>query len=156
MKSKLISTFLFLGTIHFAVGQTKPIQKHINPTGSYKLVSNAKIKDGDTYGYSGDIEVKLLDSSRIAISFYVTKGMPSYNSGSFIDTLFFQDNIAIYKTNEDSTCTMTFKFSGRGIKVGEKTADYNSGCGFGHAVVANGFYKKTSSRVPQKENFLKQ
>jgi hypothetical protein len=156
MKLKLLLTFLFLGIIHFAVGQAKLMQKPIDPTGSYKLVSNAKIKNGDVYGYSGDIEVKLLDSSRIAISFFVTKGMPSYNSGSFIDTLFFRDNIGTYKTKEDSTCTMTFRFSAKGIKVEEKTADYNFGCGFGHAVVADGFYKKTSSKIPKNENFLEQ
>jgi hypothetical protein len=154
MKSKFILTFLFLWIFYFAVGQTNQLQKPIDPTGSYKLVSNAKIKNGDVYGYSGDIEVKLLDSSRIAISFFVTKGMPSYNSGSFDDTLFLQDNVATYKTKEDSTCTMTFRFSVKGITVEEKTADFNFGCGFGHAVIADGFYKKTSSKIPKNENFL--
>jgi len=154
MKSKLIVTFLFLGIFYFAIGQNKQIHKVINPTGLYKLVSNAKIKNGDVYGYAGDIEVKRLDSSSIVIHFFVTKGMPSYNQGSFTDTLFFQNNMATYKTKEDSTCTITFRFSVRGITVEEKTADFNFGCGFGHAVIADGFYKKTFSKTPKNEQFL--
>ena len=124
-------------------------KNYINPTGTYNLDSDTKIKNGDTYGYSGQIKVKKLSADKIVMTFEVNKGAPSYNSGSFVDTLKYIDNRAIYIIPEaDATCKITFDFNEKGVIVKEETADYNSGCGFGHAVVADGLYKKTSNKTP--------
>jgi hypothetical protein len=142
--------FLLLSTVYLtAIGQVDKTPSFINPTGSYKLNSKTTVKDGDTYGYFGNIDVKLLDSSRIAISFFVCKGAPSYNMGTFVDTLAYRNNVAIHTTPEDdTTCKIKFTITKKGITVEQYQADVNFGCGFGHAVFANGFYKKISSKVP--------
>lgn len=122
---------------------------YIDPTGSYKLDHKVKISNGQVYGYSGKIQVKKINSGKIVMTFEVNKGAPSYNSGSFIDTLIYKDNKAIYTNPEfDPTCKITFDFDKIGIIVREETSDFNSGCGFGHAVVADGFYKRISNKVP--------
>jgi len=122
---------------------------YVNPTGTYKLVSKIKKQKGEIYGYSGTIQVKTLRENRIAITFMVNKGAPSYNSGSFIDTLAYNQNRAAYTNPElDKSCKIILNFSTDGIAVNEKTANFNSGCGFGHAVIADGYYKKTSSKTP--------
>lgn len=122
---------------------------YIEPTGTYQLNSKTEKRNGDIYGYSGQIQVKKISTYKIVMTFEVNKGAPSYNSGSFVDTLIYKDNKAIYVDLEsDSTCKISFGFDKRGVTVKEETADYNSGCGFGHAVVADGFYKKTSSKTP--------
>jgi len=122
---------------------------YIDPTGTYQLDSKTKKKNGDVYGYYGLIQVKKISLDKIVMTFEVNKGAPSYNSGSFVDTLSYKDNISIYSDIEsDSTCKITFEFDKNGVTVKEETADYNSGCGFGHAVVANGFYKKSSDKTP--------
>jgi len=122
---------------------------YIEPTGTYKFNGIYKKKDDDVYGYSGEIQVKKINSEKIIMSFEVNKGAPSYNSGSFIDTLIYKENRVIYTDPEsDPTCKITFKFDKKGITVTEETADYNFGCGFGHAVVADGYYKKISKKVP--------
>jgi hypothetical protein len=83
------------------------------------------------------------------MTFEVNKGAPSYNSGSFVDTLVYKENKAVYRDTEvDTTCTIIFNFNKKGINVVEKTGNYNWGCGFGHGVVADGFYKKISNKVP--------
>lgn len=144
-----ISFFLFLIAYQTTSGQVKTKPNFVNPTGSYKLDSKTTVKQGDTYGYFGDIDVKLLDSSRIAMSFFVCKGAPSYNMGSFIDNLTYKNNIAIHTTPEDdTTCRINFIFTKKGITVDQHQADLNFGCGFGHGVFADGFYKKTTSKVP--------
>jgi len=121
----------------------------INPTGTYTHTGKTKVEGEDTYGYTGQIQVKRLSAHKIAMSFHVNKGAPSYNSGSFLDTLSYVNNIAIWTdAAEDSTCKITFNFTGTGVVVKEETADFNFGCGFGHAVIASGFYKKTSSKMP--------
>lgn len=62
-------------------------KNYIEPTGIYKLNNAIKKKDGEIYGYFGQIQVKKLNSEQIVMKFEVNKGAPSYNSGSFFDTL---------------------------------------------------------------------
>ena len=122
---------------------------YIDPTGTYDLDSKTKKKGGDIYGYFGEIQVKKLAKDRIVMTFEVNKGAPSYNSGSFVDTLIYKNNRVIHTDAEsDTSCKITFDFDKKGVLVKEETEDFNSGCGFGHAVVADGFYKKTSGKVP--------
>jgi hypothetical protein len=124
-------------------------QKTIDPTGTYELVAETTKKGGEIYGYSGQIQVKLLIENRIAMNFFVCIGAPSYNSGGFTDTLDYKNNLAIYRVPDiDESCVITFIFADEKVTVDELTDNYNFGCGFGHAVVANGNYKKTSSEVP--------
>jgi hypothetical protein len=122
---------------------------YIDPTGTYNLNVKTKKKGEDIYGYSGQIQVKKLTNDKIVMTFGVNKGAPSYNSGSFVDTLVYKNNIAIYTDpTTDTTCRITFTFNKNGVLVKEQTNDFNSGCGFGHAVVADGYFKRVSSKTP--------
>jgi hypothetical protein len=129
----------------------------INPTGLYNFDGHTYKKNGDTYGYFGTIKVVRLDSAKILMSFYVCKGAPSYNSGSFVDTLNYLNNEAIYEgdtTMAETTCKLTFHFTSKGISA-ELSSDYsNSACGFGHAVDAQGFYKRVKGKIPTKNEIL--
>jgi hypothetical protein len=149
MTSKISILFLLAILTLSTKGQVNKAMTLINPTGSYKLDNKTTIKHGDTYGYFGEAKIKLLDSSKIAISFFICKGAPSYNSGSFIDTLKYLNTKATYRTPDDDTsCKITFTFSNKGLTVEQYQADINFGCGFGHAVFADGFYKKISAKIP--------
>jgi len=122
---------------------------YIDPTGTYELDSKTEKKGEDIFGYSGKIQVKKIKQDKIIMTFMICKGAPSYNSGSFVDTLDYNKNTVIYKTLDfDPSCLIKFDFNNKGIFVKETTNDLNSGCGFGHAVVADGFFKKTSSSEP--------
>ena len=133
----------------FTEAQLKKGINFINPTGTYRLDAKTEIKDGETYGYSGNIKVKLLDSSKIVIYLFVCKGAPSYNSGSFLDTIPYSKNIAIYRTpEEDASCKIILYFTKKGIKVEQYQDNLNYGCSFGHGVFADGYYKKVSSKIP--------
>jgi hypothetical protein len=125
------------------------LNKAIDPAGTYKLVSKTKNKGGEIYGYTGFIQVKKISEYKIVMTFEINKGAPSYNSGSFVDTLNYKNNQSIFRNVEaDPTCSISFDFSKKGVKVKETTADFNFGCGFGHAVIANGYFKKVSSKIP--------
>jgi hypothetical protein len=129
----------------------------INPTGFYKYDGKTYKKNGETYGYFGTIKIVRLDPGKILMSFYVCKGAPSYNSGSFVDTLDYINNKAIYRgdtTMAETTCKLTFHFTSKGISA-ELSSDYpNSACGFGHAVDAQGFYKRMNGKFPTKKEIL--
>lgn len=120
----------------------------VNSTGSYSLDSKIETKNGDTYGYFGDIKLKEISNNRIIVRLFVCKGAPSYNSGMLIDTLTITNNKAIYKTENDPSCKLVFTFYRRGIMVEQFANDPNFACGFGHGVDAFGFYKKKSSNAP--------
>lgn len=129
----------------------------VNPTGTYNYDGKTYKKNGDTYGYFGTVKVFKLDSTKILMNFYVCKGAPSYNSGSFIDTLEYSNNKAIYRGDTSmvqTTCKLTFLFTSKGLMV-ELFSDYpNMACGFGQAVDAQGFYKRVKGKIPTKEEIL--
>ncbi|WP_157503327.1 hypothetical protein [Mangrovimonas xylaniphaga] len=123
--------------------------KNLNPTGTYELNIKQDLDDQEIYGNFGRIQIEKLPQNKIVMTFMVNKGAPSYNSGSFIDTLDYSNNRTIYKTDLDLSCEITFDFSNKGVKVFEKADDYNSGCGFGHGVFVNDFFEKISSEKPE-------
>ncbi len=125
----------------------------INPTGTYILQSETTKVGNEYYGYFGLIQVKNLSNKKIVMIFSINKGAPSYNSGMFVDTLHYQNNLATFTMpSVDASCSITFNFTAEGVTVKEKTKDFKSGCGFGHAVVADGYFKKVSSDTPVLRN----
>tara|TARA_B000000460_G_C21284410_1_gene293173 strand:- start:9 stop:476 length:468 start_codon:yes stop_codon:yes gene_type:complete len=146
---KLIYIFIALGFVNC---KTSKVDK-FDSTGTYKLGDYDIDSDEETMEYFGEIQVKQINSDKILMTFMINKGAPSYNFGSFIDTLKIEKRIAIYKTPEfDESCKITFVFDKTGVTVNEETKDFNSGCGFGHAVVAKGYFRKVSSDVPVLRN----
>ncbi|MDP9047933.1 MAG: hypothetical protein M3N14_07335 [Bacteroidota bacterium] len=140
---------ILLAILMFLEAPPKASQHYINPTGTYVLVSKAKVVKGETYGYTGDIQIKVLSKNKIIVVLGVNMGAPAYNSGELFDTLKYANNICVYNGDrDDPTCRIILKFSERGINVTQKQADLNSACGFGHGVFANGFYEKKSWKVP--------
>jgi hypothetical protein len=145
----LISVMIFSASIRAVT----PYKLAVDPTGTYILDNKPIIIEKETYGYAGLIQVKSLPGNKILMTFTINKGAPSYNSGSFIDTLNYLNDQAVYTIPEaDKSCRITFSFTDKGVTVKEKTDNPNSGCGFGHAVVADGFFKKVSSVVPELRN----
>ncbi len=146
---EILLLIILLTVGKFTIAQTVKEENFINPTGTYSYNGKTIKKNGETYGKFGTIKVKLLKDSKIAISLYVCKGAQSYNSGSFVDTLLYKNNTALYATFEnDSTCKIVFTFKLKSLKVAQTQANLNNGCGFGHGVFADGNYRKISFRTP--------
>ena len=123
----------------------------IDPTGTYKLESETEIRNGVTYGYSGEIRVKKLADNNIVLSLYVCRGAPSYNVGLVDDTLKMENNHSVLKCDMpeiDQKGELHFYFKKDGIEVKEKHLEFNEFCTFGHAVHADGFYKIKSRKIP--------
>src|SRR5688572_12818040 len=110
----------------------------VNPNGLFEYDGKTYKKNGETFGYFGTIKVFLLDTNKILVSFYICKGAPSYNSGSFVDTLNYSNNQAACRgdTTVDLTCKLTFYFTSKGISAELFSDNPNFACGFGHAVDA--------------------
>jgi hypothetical protein len=118
----------------------------VNPTGTYTLTGT--VRKHHVLGHSGEVRVELLDSGRIAISCYINKGYPNYESGSLMDTLLYDDNVARYHPSNDSTCTIIFHFYPKTVEILGLYDDPHSACGFATGVMTAAIFEKTSWDKP--------
>lgn len=128
---------------------------YINPEGTFVTTNDTIMQGDDIIGRFGEIQIKNLSKNRLVINFTVCNGAPSYNSGSFVDTLEYKNNEIIY-TNplNDPSCKIRFVIHENGISVEEQTEQSNFGCGFGHSVYSDGYFKKISKETPLLREFL--
>jgi len=118
----------------------------VDPTGTYTLTGT--VRKNRVMGHSGEVRVVLLDSSRVAISFYINKGYPNYEAGSMIDTLKYNEDIARYTPSCDSTCTIIFWFTDKTMELRGLYSNPHSGCGFATGVMTAAIFIKTSRDKP--------
>ena len=132
------------------IGQQKTV---LDPSGFYIFTGKTVTKDNDTYGYFGNAKVLQVGNKHIAVHFFICKGAPSYNSGSFIDTLTYRDGRAVYRGDgvSDTTCRLSFHFYKSKFSVQLMSDNINFACGFGHAVDAYGTFRKIGKRKPTRK-----
>jgi hypothetical protein len=120
-------------------------QTFINPTGTYIL--KGEVKDNKVISHSGEIRVKLLRPEQLALCFYIDKGYPGYESGSFWDTLDYEDNQAVFRAT-DTGCILRFNFKRNGVELVHIFSQAGSDCGFSPGVLTGAFFTKASSGIP--------
>ena len=114
-------------------------------TGTFRMNFGGKFRR--TYD---EIKIASIGRGKLRVSMdllfpHVVNGEMSPNLGSLDDTFAIKGDTASYSTGQ---CTLTIKFVRPGtIKVTQQGMD--SDCGFGHNVMANGTYRKVSSRKPR-------
>ena len=110
----------------------------IDPIGTY--IYDSIVNDNSPY--LGTIEIKLEKDSSYFVDFNLCKGPPSYNMGSFQELLLYEENHFYYTCEYDSSCIITLQVCDTGMHVNHQAENLNWSCGFGHAVVAHGFFIK--------------
>jgi hypothetical protein len=127
------------------------MKNSIDPTGTYELGNHQP--NADIQGKFGKIQVLKIDKNKIAMTFMINRGSPSYNSGTFIDTLTLKKNSAIYTSSySEEPCEIIFNFDSNGLDVIQQTKISSFSCGFGYGVVAKGYFRKTSNAIPVLED----
>ena len=126
----LFCLFLSLSSV------SKPFFVELNPTGTYEYKHGT---NGD-----GTVKVQKIGTDKINVSLFVIGGPPSHNMGELMEVLKIKNGVAIYKSGD---CTIKFTFNSKAVKVTQTGFD----CGFGNGISANGYYKKTSSKVPNMD-----
>jgi hypothetical protein len=121
------------------------ITPFIDPTGTYIL--KGIVKNNKIISSYGETRVKLLDSERLAICFYVTKDYPRNESASFVDTLLYFDNKATYKPQSDEGCTIVFSFGFKQLEITQTYSDVH-GCSFARGILTATTFEKSSSDKP--------
>jgi hypothetical protein len=143
MKCIIFFSLLFC-TWHPVPGDSRGSQA-IDPTGTYVL--KGEVRDNKVVSHSGEIRVKLLQPAKLTFCFFIDKGYPDYASGSLLDTLTYEDNVAVY-VGKDSACMLRFAFKENGVELIHVFSLSASDCGFAPGVLTGAFFRKTSSSVP--------
>lgn len=117
--------------------------------GSYRMYFSGKFKRD-----SNDIKILALGHGRLRIAmdlmypYMLDRGEMSANSGELDGEATIKGDTAVYDSKEFGPCTITIKFVRAGtIKVSQEGTDAD--CGFGHNVMADGTYRKWSSKKPK-------
>ena len=120
----------------------------INPTGVYHSGPYTPEGADEPVGMQGDVRVKYLGNSKVAICLnYVSHG-PGFNVGYLFDTLEYRNNtVAYHNSLADESCTVTFRFKNDGVDVEQFSQTPDFACDFGHNVYVNGFYRKESDEI---------
>lgn len=124
----------------------QPTQVFIDPTGTYVL--RGAIKKNKVIGHSGEIRVQLLDSFSVAVCFYISKGYPGYESGSFTDTLPYNENQVHYIPPATPDCKIVLDFQPRSVEIMQVYSDPHCRCGFNEGVLVSTTFRKSSSERP--------
>ena len=125
---------------------TPEVEKFIDPTGTY-ILKGIK-KNNKIFGHSGELRVKLLNPKKVAMSFYINKGYPGYESGSFMDTLAYKDNLVKFIPSADADCSVIFCFSDYSAEIRQTYTNPQSSCGFGKGILISTFFDKYSEEKP--------
>lgn len=144
---RLLLTFSFFYISSFA---------QINPTGTYIIGNGLRQEDNEPKGNFGEIRVKKISSTKVAVALYVINGAPAYDSGDFVDTLTFGNSQAVFSKNSfDTSCRIYFKFSGSRLIVRQTSKIHPFPCGFGWNADISGVYRKVSAKVPSIRDLTK-
>ena len=69
-------------------------------------------------------------------------GAPANHLGIIKDSLIVYGTNTYYRTNEDSSCRVSFEFTEQGVQVKQTSISSAFACGFGKNVYVDGFYKR--------------
>lgn len=141
---KHLLLILIIGGYSFIPTVSSP--KFIDPTGTYIL--KGETRKNRIVSHSGEIRIKLLDSQTVAMSFFICKGYPGYEKGSFVDTLAYENNRVLYHPAQDGGCTVSFWFDGESASTEQYFTDPTSPCGFAKGVMIAASFEKKSSETP--------
>lgn len=118
----------------------------VDPTGTYVL-KGEKYR-GEIKGSYGEVRIKLLSDSLVAITLYTCNGYPDYASASFTDTMQYETNRAVHFSRSDPSCQLVFLFDNEGLNMKQVYTDPASTCGFPKGTIPLGFIAKYSSEIP--------
>lgn len=114
------------------------------------------VKYAGEYSFGTDIEkgrvgtIYIYPETDNTILFYIdlNRGAPSYNMGSLYGRVKITNNIGIFYTKfdyADNGCKWSFTFTQNSLTI--KTFDNEYECGFGHAVYADGTFKRKTTKI---------
>ena len=123
----------------------------INPTGTYVL--KGKLEKNIIKSHSGEIRAKLLSENKLALSFYLDKGSPNFESASFKDTFYYFDNRISYHSPTDTDCIITFIFNEASVETFFVHSNPQCTCGFEIGVIIPATFEKSSNDIPVMKDF---
>ena len=145
------SALMFLAAA--AAAQTsRPSVSATEVNGTYRMNFRGKFKS-----MSNEVKVLALGGGKVRFEmdliypYTLRNGEISVNMGGLDGEAMIKGDTAVYESEEQGACKITFKFVTPGtLKIIQDGSD--AGCGFGHNVTSAGTYKKVSGKKPKFES----
>ncbi len=139
----LLLILIFSPTTSIGQGaQRKQPPKTINFAGEYQYGGDPE------KGPYGLVSVYAKDDSRIMFYLELGRGAPSYNMGSIWGEVVIKNSKGLFVSSlEGRSCQFILNFYSNQLVI--KTIDNQDGCGFGGGVLADGTFKKVSTKNPE-------
>jgi hypothetical protein len=102
---------------------------------------------GPTKDSAGGTLAVVDDASGVRFQLQLARGAPSFNMGFLEGTLRVAEGRATYRS-PDGTCAIAFAFARETVVLTQERGS-DADCGFGHAVSADGTYRRISRRKPK-------
>lgn len=142
-------TLMFLASDLANAQHGRPSVSVTEVTGTFRHSFPAKFK-----GSSSDIKIQSVGRGKLKVAFDLVyphldgRGRLTANTGEASGNAAINGDTAVYESKEFGQCKITIKFVRPGrITVSQEGTDGD--CGFGHNVMANGTYRKVSSKKPK-------
>jgi hypothetical protein len=106
-----------------------------------------------TWTWGGDVKeaggtlVVIDEAGGTRFQLQLSRGAPSYNMGFLEGALTVEEGRAIYRS-QDGACAIAFAFARETVVVKQERGS-DADCGFGHAVSADGTYRRISRKKPK-------
>jgi hypothetical protein len=106
-----------------------------------------------TWTWGGEVKeaggtLVVIDEAGVArFQLQLSRGAPSYNMGFLEGTLAVDEGRATYRS-QDGACAIAFAFAGETVVLKQERGS-DADCGFGHAVSADGTYRRISRKKPK-------
>lgn len=144
----ILALFLLMLGAAPAASQTRTSVSASEVNGTFKMNFAGKFRD-----LSNDLKILALGHGKLRIAFdlvrpyEVANGEISANLGTLDGEAQIKGDTAVFHSNEFGPCIITIKFVRPGtVKVTQEGS--SADCGFGNRVMAEGIYRKVSSKKP--------
>ena len=146
----VIAEFLFMRTVNFTekknlclvmilfVFSFSTFGQNIFPLGTFQRMGINEVQTGNLLAYPES-------DSTVVIFIEVTKGAPSYNSGTIYSRVTRTETAILKLIDEYFDCELEMKIQYNSIVITTKKEN----CGFGHGVSADGTFELTNSEIPE-------
>ncbi len=146
VKTNVMKSLFIIAALISAISFSSHPTNFIDPTGTYIL--KGKVQKNEIVTHSGELRVKLLNKNKVALSFFISKGYPGYEFGSFTDTVSYDETFATYRSTRDKDCNIVFFFSPTSAETQLVYSDPHCSCGFAKGVMISTVFEKKSSDEP--------
>jgi hypothetical protein len=144
LRMKFFPLLLAIFIPSYLFAQTPSMVSPLVP-GTYTLNEKTEAQAAKSGGPFGKLIVSEPVNNKSLFHLRYSTGAPANNLGLIKDSLTVYGDRTFYRTNEDSSCRVSFEFTDKGVTIQQTSTAGGFACGFGRNVHVDGFYTRNKT-----------